>query len=42
MISYEIRKNAATILHYPCDAIIMKIRPGWRERLLPHFFRTGT
>ena len=42
LISYEIRKNAATILHYPCDAIIMKVRSGWRERLLPHFLRTGT
>jgi hypothetical protein len=28
LISYEIRKNAATILHYPCDAIIMKVRSG--------------
>jgi hypothetical protein len=28
VIGYEIRKNAATILHYPCDAIIMKLRYG--------------
>jgi len=28
LISYEIRKNAATILNYPCDAIIMKVRSG--------------
>ena len=28
VISYEIRKDAATILHYPCDVIIMKVRTG--------------
>ena len=28
LISYEIRKNAEIILHYSCDAIIMKLRYG--------------